>query len=63
MHSALQVANKLEILKEVGKFLQRRCTFVTKLLKVYPEEENELPSPGHGLQCPKEEVFQNLQMP
>ena len=38
--------------------------FVKKLLvKVFPEEENELPSSGQGLDCPEEEVFQNLQMP
>ena len=63
MHSAPQVANNLENLKKAGKFLCRQWTFVTKLLvKVFPEEENELPSPGQGLQCPEEEVFQNLQM-
>ena len=63
MHSALQVANNVEITKKVGKFMCRQWIFVTKLLvKVFPEEESELPSSGQGLECPEEEVFQNLQM-
>ena len=64
MHSALNIANDLEISKKAGKFLRRQWIFVNKLLvKVFPEEENELPSPGNGLECSEEEVFQNLQMP
>ena len=64
MHSVLQVTNNLEISKKAGKFLCRQWTFVTKLLiKVFPEEEDEIPSPGQGLQCPEEEVFLNIQMP
>ena len=64
MHSALKVANNVEIAKKVGKFMRRQWIFVKKMLvKVFPEEESELPTSGQGLDCPEEEVFQNLQMP
>ena len=63
MHSALQAANNVEIAKKVGKFMRRQWILVKKLLvKVFLEEESELPSSGQGLDCPEEEVFQNLQM-
>ena len=64
VHSTLQIANNLYISETAGKFLHCQWSVVFALLKkVFPEEVDQVPSPGESFDCPEKDVFGKIQMP
>ena len=61
---ALRITKNQATNAKMGKFLKCQWGHISGLLsKLFPEDPDIIPSPGSGLTCQDDEVFENLQMP
>ena len=64
MEYALTLANNEYTHSMAGKWLRKQWVFISKLISnFFPEHADQLPSPGTGLECPENEVWENLRIP